>query len=212
MNDGRIVFSQIMDHFPRGDSSLAWTAIAAIIVSKPLHAWIGIIVNPYPISIPKFLLYKVAAVTIFPASSADDAAFASAVSNTNSRVWLGPAARREWAAKKLVGVVAAAAPVFVADADVFDFPGFFAAVLLAKIGHLAVAVKGQVFHPIHQFFRRTGTDVAGDIGLAAEQFAQIHELMRPEGVILDDHAPVGVDNARTFFARADAVLPVVFIG
>jgi hypothetical protein len=69
-----------------------------------------------------------------------------------------------------------------------------------------------ILDPLAQFARGAATDVTGKVGLAAELFAEIEELVRADGVAFDHAAPVRVDAARAFFTRADAVTPVVVVG
>src|SRR5687768_7259245 len=59
----------------------------------------------------------------------------------------------------LVGVVlgahvAAAAPAFVADAEILDFPRFLATVFAAQICQLGIGIGGHVFDPIHHLLGR----------------------------------------------------------
>jgi len=108
--------------------------------------------------------------------------------------------------------IAAAAPGFVADAKVIDFIRLGAAILAAQLGQGRLAVRGHVFQPFGHFLRRAGTEVAIDVGLCAQQLGQVEEFVRADGIRLFHAAPVGVDLGRALVARADAILPVVFIG
>jgi len=51
-----------------------------------------------------------------------------------------------------------------------------------------------------------------DVGFTADLLAEIEEFMGAKVVVFCDAAPVGVDHGWAFFARSDAVFPVVFIG
>ena len=108
--------------------------------------------------------------------------------------------------------IAAATPGFVADAKVVDLVRLGAAILAAQLGQGRLAVRGHVFEPFGHFLRRAGTEVAIDIGLRAQELGQIEEFVRAHGIRLFHAAPVGVDLGRALGARADAILPVVFIG
>ena len=110
------------------------------------------------------------------------------------------------------GHVAAAAPVFVAHAEIGDFPGRFAAVLPPPVRHGGNAWIRQVFHPLAHFLHRAAAEVAVDIGLAADLAAQLQKFVRAKGIVLRHAAPVGVHHG---FARGfgpHAVLPMVFVG
>ena len=116
-----------------------------------------------------------------------------------------------------VGVVfrahaSAAAPAFVAYAEVFQFPGLLPAVALAQLRHGGNAVKGHVLHPVGKLLNGAAADVSGDVRLAADKLAEIHEFMRAETVVLDNSAPVGVYHLFALGHFADSVAPVVFIG
>ena len=108
--------------------------------------------------------------------------------------------------------IAAAAPVFVADAEVLHLPGLFPAVGFPQLGHRGNPVEGHVLHPLAHFLDSAGTHVAVDIGFAAQLVAELHELMGAEGVVLHHPAPVGVHHPLAAFFGADAVLPVVLVG
>ena len=76
----------------------------------------------------------------------------------------------------LVGIVfgahvAATAPVFVANTPVFYFPGFFASVLTAQVGHGADAIEGDVFDPLLHFLYGTTADITANVGFGFELFA-----------------------------------------
>src|SRR3546814_17646953 len=51
-----------------------------------------------------------------------------------------------------------------------------------------------------------------DIGIGTELRGVIHELVGAEAVVVGDAAPGIVDPHRAFFARADAVAPVILVG
>src|SRR5688500_18824083 len=87
----------------------------------------------------------------------------------------------------LVGVVfgahvAAAAPALVADPEVLDLPGFLAAVFAAEVGQLGIGIGGHVFDPVHHLLGRAAADVTADVGLGADELAEVHELMGAKGV------------------------------
>ena len=107
--------------------------------------------------------------------------------------------------------VAAAAPVFIAHAEVGELPGLLAAVLAAQLRHGGDAVKRHVLDPLAHLLHGAAAHVAGDIRLAAQLAAQLHELMRAEGIVLHNAAPVRVHHALARFLRADAVLPVILV-
>ena len=108
------------------------------------------------------------------------------------------------------GHVAAAAPAFVADAQVLDLPGLLAAVLGAELGH-GTFLGGHVFDPLGQLLDGAGTHVAADVGLDAQHLAEVQELVGAEGVVLHGAAPVVVHELLAFRLRADAVHPVVLV-
>ena len=108
--------------------------------------------------------------------------------------------------------VSAAAPRFVSYAEVFHLPCLVASVLAAQLSHWRVAVARHVFHPFGHLFDRAATNVTADVGLAADEFAEVQELVRTEGVVLDGAAPVVVLHFGTLRIRADSIAPVVFVG
>ena len=108
--------------------------------------------------------------------------------------------------------VAAAAPAFVADAEIGNPPGLFAAVAPTLLGERRAAARGHVFEPLCHRSRRQRAHVAGDIGVGAEQLGIVHELVGAEAVVLDHAAPMDVDPGRPPVARADAVAPVIIVG
>ena len=112
----------------------------------------------------------------------------------------------------LRGHVAAAAPSFVADAEELDFPGLVAAVAAAHLGHGAVAGGSHILHPLCKLFGSAAADVAADVGLAAEQLAEVQELVRTEAVVLEGAAPVVVADFGALGDGTDAVHPVIVVG
>ena len=120
-------------------------------------------------------------------------------------------------AAKQVGIVfrahiSAAAPVFVAHAEIIDLPGLGMAVARALLRHGGIPARSHVFNPFGHLLHGAGADVAVDIGLAANLAAKFHELVRAEAIVLHHASPVGVDHALAVFLRADALLPVIFVG
>ena len=118
---------------------------------------------------------------------------------------------------ELIGVelrthIAAAAPVLIADTEIGQLPGFLTAVPLSGFRHRGNAVEGHVLHPLAHFLNGAAADIAVDIWLTANLTAQLHELVRAEGVVLHHAAPMRVDHALSVFLGADAVLPVVLVG
>ena len=107
--------------------------------------------------------------------------------------------------------VAAAAPVFIAHAEVFEVERLLVPVRPALLHNGGIARGIHVLHPFRYFAHRAGADVRVDVGFAADLAAQFHELVRAEAVVLHYAAPVRVHHALAGFLRADAVLPVVFI-
>ena len=120
-------------------------------------------------------------------------------------------------AAKQVGIVfrahiSAATPVFVAHAEIIDLPGLGMAVARALLRHGGISARSHVFNPFGHLLHGAGADVAVDIGLAANLAAKFHELVRAEAIVLHHASPVGVDHALAVFLRADALLPVIFVG
>ena len=90
--------------------------------------------------------------------------------------------------------VAAAAPGFVADAEVRQPPRLVAPVLAAQLRRASsFAVGGHVLDPLRHLLRRARADVAGHIGVGADQLREVQELVRAESVGLLDSTPVRVD-------------------
>ena len=69
---------------------------------------------------------------------------------------------------------------------------------------------GEVLQPLGGFLRTARPDVDREVGPAADLVDEVHELVRPERVRLDDAAPVGIDLRRA--RRTDAFAPVVVVG
>ena len=111
----------------------------------------------------------------------------------------------------LGGHVAAAAPRFIAHAQILYFPGLFPAVLGAELGHGTVLGR-HVFHPLGQLFHGAGAHVAADVRLDAQHLAKVQELMGAEGVVLHGAAPVVVHQLGPVFLGADPVHPMVLVG
>ena len=109
------------------------------------------------------------------------------------------------------GHIAAAAPVFVAHAEIIHLPGLFPAVFTAPVRHGGNAVQGHVFHPFAHFLHRAASHISIHIGLAAQLLAQLEKLMRTEAVVLRHASPVGVDHFLSLIFGPHAVLPMVFI-
>ena len=109
------------------------------------------------------------------------------------------------------GHIAAAAPVFIANAKVVHLPRLFASVFAAQVGHGRYPVKGHVLYPFRHFLHSAAAHVAIDIGLTAKLLTKLHEFMGTKAVVLQDAAPVGVDHFFAAFFGANAVLPVIFV-
>jgi len=108
--------------------------------------------------------------------------------------------------------VAAAAPGLVTDGEKVHLERLVAAILAAQFGQRRFAVGGHVLHPFRHLLRRAGAQVAVHVGVGAQLLGQVEELVGAHRVRFFHAAPVGVDLDRAFFARADAVAPVVFVG
>src|SRR5690606_23618211 len=85
--------------------------------------------------------------------------------------------------------VAAAAPVLVADAEIRKTPGFFTSVFAAELRKARIRVGGDVLHPLCHLPWTAGADVAGNVGVRADQFHEVEELVRAELVRLFHSAP-----------------------
>src|SRR5580658_26847 len=104
----------------------------------------------------------------------------------------------------------AATPVFIADATVADVERLRRSVGGALIGESAARWVIAIFDPIAKLGGRAAADVAGEIRLSANFFAEADELMKAEAVVLDVFAPVHVHALRT--PGADAVAPMIIVG
>ena len=111
----------------------------------------------------------------------------------------------------LRGHVTAAAPGLVPDSEVLHAPWLLASVGCTQLGH-GPAISGHVFDPLRELFDSPGADVAADIRLGPEQFAEIQKFVGAKGVVFDRPSPVAVDHLRAILARADAVTPMIFVG
>src|SRR5262249_14012564 len=88
-------------------------------------------------------------------------------------------------ALELVGIelrchIAAATPVLVTNAEVFDFPRRLVAIFLAPICHWADPEKGDVFDPLLHLLNRAAANIAANVGLTPDLLTKIHELVCPE--------------------------------
>ncbi len=129
----------------------------------------------------------------------------------------GPIARVDAETAVEVGVVlrrhaAAATPVLVADAEKGNLPGLRAAIGLPALGQVAVPAEGHVLDPVRHLLRRSAADIGGHVGIRADLFAEIEELVGAEAVVLHDPAPMDVDAPGPLLRRAHPILPVVLIG
>ena len=68
--------------------------------------------------------------------------------------------------------IAAAAPVFVADTEVFHLPRLGMTVFGAQVRHGRNAIKRHVLHPLAHFLHGAGAHVAVDVRLAADLTAE----------------------------------------
>ena len=119
-------------------------------------------------------------------------------------------------AAELVGVIfgahhATAAPALIADAPETHAVGRGMAVGGALVGQDGADGGVEILHPVAHLLYGAAAEVAADHGLAADLRAEIEKLMRAEGVGLD-LAPGVIAHPRAFFARTDAVAPVVGVG
>lgn len=85
--------------------------------------------------------------------------------------------------------VSAAAPVFVADAKIVHLPRLLVSVFLPQICHWRNAFKGHIFYPFGHFLYGSASDVAVDIGFAAQLAAQLKKFVRTEAVVLRQRRP-----------------------
>src|SRR5690242_971889 len=106
--------------------------------------------------------------------------------------------------------VAAAVPTLIADAEEGDLEGSRVAVGGALPGKRGRLRRGQVLQPLGCFLRRAGAEVDRQISLGSDLIKEIHELVSPERVRLDDAAPVGIE--RLWPLAPDAFAPVVLVG
>ena len=94
--------------------------------------------------------------------------------------------------------IAAAAPVFVADAEVFHSPRLIPAVFSSEVCHRGFAREGHILNPFAHFPDGAAADIAGNIYVAAELVTEFEEFVSAEAVILDDSAPVGINHLFSF--------------
>ena len=50
--------------------------------------------------------------------------------------------------------IATTAPSLVANAEVFDLPGFFTTILTTQTSHRRITVAGHIFHPLRHLLHR----------------------------------------------------------
>ncbi len=108
--------------------------------------------------------------------------------------------------------VAAATPVFIADAPIANAKWFGGTVLDALFCDSASRRHVAVFDPIPQLMRSAAADVAGKIRLGAEQAAQADEFMGAETPVFDIPSPMDIYALGTMLKRANAVAPVIIVG
>ena len=119
-------------------------------------------------------------------------------------------------AAEKVGVVlgshiASAAPGLVADAEVLYLPGLLAAVGPSEVSHTALRIGSHILHPVGHLLDASAAHVAADIGLDAEHFAEIQELVGSEAVVLQGSAPVVVGDVGSLLLGSYAVHPVIIV-
>ena len=107
--------------------------------------------------------------------------------------------------------VAAAAPVFIAHAEIIYRPRLFVSVFGSQVCHRGYTLKGHVFYPFGHFLYSSASHIAVDVCFAAQLTAQFKEFVCSEAVVFYDTAPVGVDDFLSSFFRSDTVFPVVFV-
>ena len=108
--------------------------------------------------------------------------------------------------------IAAAAPVLVADTPELHVPRLIASVLAAQVRHRRDAVEVDVLHPLRHFLHGTAANISADVRFAADLLAEVEKFVGAKVVVFRDATPVGIDHGRAFFARANPVLPVIFVG
>ena len=88
---------------------------------------------------------------------------------------------------------AAAAPALVAEAEIRHPVRRGVPVGRALLRRARRLLRGHVLEPVGRFLRGARADVDREIGLGADLLEEVHELVRAEGVRLDDAAPVGIE-------------------
>ena len=106
---------------------------------------------------------------------------------------------------------AAAAPAFIANAEIFQPPRLLVPVFCAQARHRRISVKGHILDPFIHFRDRAGTYVSVDICVTAKLAAQFKKFMCAERIVLYHTAPVGVDHPLSFRFITDTVFPVIFV-
>src|SRR5882724_13213658 len=82
--------------------------------------------------------------------------------------------------------IAPASPCFVAYAPVPHLPGHFTPVLPSPFGHWADALKIDILHPLDQFLHGAAAHVAGEVGISADAFAHVEEIVCTETIVFSD--------------------------
>src|SRR6185312_5768554 len=71
--------------------------------------------------------------------------------------------------------------------------------------------RGHVFDPLHHLLHSATADVPTYVGGGAKQLAQVEKLMGAEMVILDDSAPMSIEDRGPLISGADPVPPVILV-
>src|SRR5207245_2443553 len=96
---------------------------------------------------------------------------------------------------------------FVAQAPIFHFPRFFAAVLLARRDDGGVLIAVDIFNPLLGIRPSAGPEVQADIWFRADFIDIIQEFMGAETIALDS-APSHFEPLWPAIARSDAIAPI----
>lgn len=108
--------------------------------------------------------------------------------------------------------LSATSPTLVSYADVFDFPCFVTAVLLAQFGERGLCIGCHVLDPIRHFLDTATSNIGTDIGFASQQFAEVEEFVGAKGVVFGCTAPVSIDYLGSHGRVAYSVSPVIGVG
>ena len=106
---------------------------------------------------------------------------------------------------------AAAAPVFISQAEEINFPRIAVPVSLSELCHGRNSVKCHILYPFRHFSYRSASQVPVNISLASKLPAELKIFVGTETVILNHSSPVCINYLLPCTCRPYPVHPVILV-